>query len=426
MDPIRFFGQENLRSLDSKGASQLPPLVRPDGPIGNVTRELYMKFPEEGQSFVISNDYVSRMGLERVQVRRRQVHDDVYQDAEIRFSADNGRTWSEFRTDPERNISVRNGYARQPIIFSPTYDPSSEKMVRLTLLRTHKGDPRISGYQQYWDHSLWQSSADDGHTWDSPKLLNYEKGPDYSRTEWDRAEFLARNRSYTGYNLQPLIGGGLATACTIETKITNEDGVKESVDGVVVFVGHWNKTSQTYLWRTSNTVAVPRTISDRGLFEGWVAQLAGGELFVDMRANRTAVNAGRSFYAISRDGGRTLSDARELKFDDGTRFLRPSSLAMLFRHSITKKLYWFGNIVTVPGTIKGNRPRYPLYVAEVDEITPALKRNTLTVIDDYDPKTQTESIQFSNFSIVEDQETILRTLSDRLGRVRGRLSSQCL
>jgi hypothetical protein len=44
-------------------------------------------------------------------------------------------------------------------------------------------------------------------------------------------------------------------------------------------------------------------------------------------------------------------------------------------------------------------------MAEVDESLPALRRSSLTIIDDYDPKTQTPEIQFSNFSLIEDRET---------------------
>jgi hypothetical protein len=369
-----------------------------DDPLALITRTLYMRYPREAQSYVINNFYVGPKGLDRFQVRTIQVHDDVYQEAKIRFSHDNGRTWAAFRKDTEQDISLKDGFAREPAIFTPTYDPVAKRMIRLALRRTHKGDPRISGYKQLWDHSIWQSSADDGRTWEPPKLLRYEQGAGYSATDWGNPEFLDHNQSYTGYNIEPLADGGMATACSISTTITNEKGETESVGGVVLFVGRWNAARQTYEWQASNTVAVSKTISSRGLFEAWVSQLANGDLFVDMRASRTKKNPGRGFYAISKDGGKTLSKAMELKYDDGTQFFRPSSLAKLLRHSVTGKLYWFGNINDLPDRSDGNRPRFPLYLVEVDEDKPALKRHTLSVIDDYDAKTQTPWIQFSNFS----------------------------
>lgn len=76
---------------------------------------------------------------------------------------------------------------------------------------------------------------------------------------------------------------------------------------------------------------------------------------------------------------------------------------MFLRHSRTGKLYWFGNITPTPPN--GNLPRYPLYLAEVDETVPALKKDTLTVIDDYDKVNDSPAIQFSNFRILENRET---------------------
>jgi len=397
--------QESSGRVVGASAPNVAGEVIRDEPLARITRKIYMPPPKEGQSYVIHDYYVGPIGLARVQVRTTQIQGDVYQDAQIRFSPDNGRTWSEFRQYTEHDITVNDGFAREPSGFTPTYDPAAKRMLRLALLRTHKGDPRISGFKQLWDQTIWQTSADDGKTWTSPRLLKYEEGADYSTTDWGNPDFLTHNRSYTGYNLEPLADGGMATACSISTKIINEQGEKESVGGVAIFVGRWNAKRNTYEWRASNTVAVSKAVSTRGLFEGWVSRLANGDLFVDMRGSRTKTNHGRSFYAISKDGGKTLSESRELKYDDGVRFFRPSSLAKIVRHSVTGKLYWFGNINDFPDRSDGNRPRFPLYMVEVDEDKPALKRHTLSVIDDYDPKTQTPSIQFSNFSVVENRET---------------------
>ena len=54
---------------------------------------------------------------------------------------------------------------------------------------------------------------------------------------------------------------------------------------------------------------------------------------------------------------------------------------------------------------QGNSPRYPLYIAEVDEEIPALRRDTLTIIDDCDPQRDTPLLQLSNFSAFENRET---------------------
>ena len=89
-------------------------------------------------------------------------------------------------------------------------------------------------------------------------------------------------------------------------------------------------------------------------------------------------------------------------YDDGSRFYSPSSLHRFLRHSVTGKLYWCGNICADPP--KANSPRYPLIIAEVDETIPALKRDTVTVIDDRGPD-DSAKLQLSNFCLFEDKES---------------------
>lgn len=55
------------------------------GPIATVVREFYMPYPREGLSFVINNQHVGWQGLDRYQLRTRQVHDDVCQANVFRY-----------------------------------------------------------------------------------------------------------------------------------------------------------------------------------------------------------------------------------------------------------------------------------------------------------------------------------------------------
>jgi hypothetical protein len=139
-----------------------------------------------------------------------------------------------------------------------------------------------------------------------------------------------------------------------------------------------------------------------------VAELADGRLLVVWRGSThgwdgsVAKLPGRKFFSVSFDGGRTLTPPAVWKYDDGSDFYSPSSYHRVIRHSVTGKLYWLGNISDTPPS--GNSPRYPLVLAEVDEAKAALKKGTVTVIDDRQAG-QPAQIQFSNFSLLEDRET---------------------
>ena len=132
------------------------------------------------------------------------------------------------------------------------------------------------------------------------------------------------------------------------------------------------------------------------------AELQDGRVLVVWRGSNTAKTAGRKWYAVSRDAGLTFSPPAEWKYDDGSSFYSPSSYHRMIRHSVTGKLYWIGNIRWQPPS--GNSPCYPLVIAEVDERIPALRKNTVTAIDDRHPD-QPAWLQFSNFSLLEDRET---------------------
>src|SRR4029078_9095394 len=121
------------------------------------------------------------------------------------------------------------------------------------------------------------------------------------------------------------------------------------------------------------------------------------------------------------DEGKHWSPVTDLRYDTGEQFYAPATFAKFIRGRKTGKLYWIGNISPKPGN--GNLPRYPLYIAEVDEKIPALKKESLTVIDDRSPK-DTAAVQFSNFSLLENRETLdLEIYLSRFGEKKDHVFS---
>ena len=133
-----------------------------------------------------------------------------------------------------------------------------------------------------------------------------------------------------------------------------------------------------------------------------LVELKDGRVLVVWRGSNTGSTPGRKWFSLSSDGCKTLAPPQEWRYSDGTRFYSPSSIHRFIRHSVTGKVYWFGNICPAPP--RGNSPRHPLIVAEVDEEKAALRKDTVTVVDDRGPG-QPASIQFSNFSLLENRST---------------------
>ena len=62
-----------------------------------------------------------------------------------------------------------------------------------------------------------------------------------------------------------------------------------------------------------------------------------------------------------------------------------------------------GNISERP--VDGNAQRYPLQIIEIDEDIRCFKKETMTIIDDRDPAHDSENLQLSNYSMLENRET---------------------
>jgi hypothetical protein len=148
----------------------------------------------------------------------------------------------------------------------------------------------------------------------------------------------------------------------------------------------------------------PDTQSTRGSVEPSLARLADGRpLLVFRGSNQDKFDLpSYTWYSLSSDEGRSWSPPAPWTYDDGTPFFSPSAHSQLVPHS-SGRLFWIGNICG--GSVaRGNDPRYPLVVGEVDVHTGLLIRSSVTTIADRQPD-QPAGIQFSNFGTYEDRVT---------------------
>jgi len=364
---------------------------------------------------------VRRLGAGRRREERlaRQGSSDWTDTMRLRCSDDNGGTWSDWEM-LAREWPSQGDCTTEQMPFAACFDPVSGQTVQMIFQRIFQGDPKHvlrtcwSGVKLYYDHGFCQTSADEGRTWGGLQQLKYEDGPSFDPDNWAEPGFLETNEMYGGYGLTPLRDGALLYPATVPlpyqddedavvAHMANLTGREGHVDGVVCFRGRWDGQAGAYAWESSAPLLVPRRVSWRGLLEPAAAELANGDVLLVMRGSDTPVTPGRKWMAVSRDAGRSWSDVTDLRYDDGEQFYSPSSFARLLRSSQTGRLYFVGNISADPPD--GNSPRYPLVIAEIDESATALKRDTVTTIDRYDPDRDTTRLQLSNFSLIEDPDT---------------------
>ncbi len=370
-----------------------PPPWKLNFPIAHVKKELYATHPRPGAAALVS---VYRTGpkLERMEVRAIESRDDVPDEPRARFSSDDGWTWSEFVQLPP-TLSYPAGVEVWEGGGAKLFDPASGLLVELWLRQIARGG-------LYHNFTYYRLSSDQGRSWSPPKQLRYEDGEDFDAKDPLKPAFLQRNHAYFGNNIARRKDGALITAVAHANAAGDPENEKRAWRmGSVSFSGTWDPAAKDYRWIPGRPVAISPEVSSRGLMEPELAELKDGRVIIIWRGSDTPRTAGRKWFSLSTDGGMSLSEPGELRYDDGSRFFSPSSIHRMVRHKVSGTLYWLGNVCAEPP--RGNSPRHPLVIAEVDESIPALKRATVTAIEDRQPG-ESDALQLSNFSLIEDAE----------------------
>lgn len=393
------------------------PLQKTKKPICRIKKEVRVACPELGMAPWNHMDYIGR-GVRLEETFSFEESSDWHIVSLRRTSEDNGHTWSKWVTVPKPIQTNPTGLFT--LAYGPSqggtgqYDPISGQLIKTSLQRIVMGEALVEG--KWWDHGFYQFSSDNGKTWGAGHQLKYEEGPEFDPSDWGNQNWLKSNQMYIGNKPIVIKNGSVVISATVPVPYRDEEDEKYPVmdnyregcvAGAMCFIGSWNATKMNYDWRQSNSVFLPRQVSSRGLYELELSEFTNGNLLLIMRGSNTGLDItkspGRLWFSVSKDGGLTWNDISDMRYDSGEQFYGPSSISRTVRSSKTGKLYWVGNICNVPP--RGNSPRYPLQIVEIDENGPAFRKDTVTVIDDRDPENDSEHLQLSNFSLFENRET---------------------
>jgi hypothetical protein len=367
-------------------------------PIAVVKKELYLKHPGPRIAPWASLQYVGP-NLELREVQGIEKESDVGEQIQARWSADNGRTWSDFvGVQPSNKVKYKDVSVWEGEVVN-AFHPASGRLVQLWLRQID-----LKGV--YHNFTYVRTSQDQGRTWSAPHPLRYEKGDEFDPENPLKPTFLDHNEGYPANNILVRSNGSLVV-CLAHANSPGDpkNNSRPWRMGAAWFLGTWNSEVGRFEWKPGARAEISAEDSARGLMEPETAELQDGRLLTVWRGSThgwdgtQAKMPGRKFYSVSGDGGVSFSLPAEWRYDDGSSFYSPSSFHRMIRHSVTGKLYWLGNICAQPPT--GNSPRYPLVMAEIDEAKAALKRETVTALDDRRPGQG--DIQFSNFPLIEDR-----------------------
>ncbi|MDA1164422.1 MAG: sialidase family protein [Planctomycetota bacterium] len=382
-------------------------------PIVTVKREIYVPNNEHGKApwvyaFPGNGHYREEIHTEWSHEDQVRGYGDAPQNPRLRVSLDNGRTWSPLKAEPPwmtflDKVSVLDWK------FCGIYDPASDRLVSLSI--HHVRDMRQGPPRMIYNHALVRTSADGGKTYGPPQTLKYEAGDDFNSKDVLNPRYLENNTGYPGQSILLLRNGQLLIPVT-NSRIPADapDEVPPRVKwpsngtiGSLCYSGRWDKDREEYVWTAGKPVWLPRSIAFNGLLEADVAELDDGRVLIVWRITKTGNGSAHKWYSVSTDGGMTFAEPKIFGYSDGAKFFSTSTFHRLFRSTKTDRLYWIGNISSTAPTNPGH-PRYPLIIAEVDEVTFALKKDSVTEIDTRHPG-EGERLQLSNFWLIEDPET---------------------
>lgn len=349
-------------------------------------RTVFLPSPGKGTAVMAYAFYTERSGGRMDSIEQRWSKSDTIDIAYRRHSTDHGVTWSkpepivtgEKRPEGMYRKHLRCGYV----------DPASGRYLEFFMQGVLPTDDPLEGMRR-WE--LFYTYAGKSHRIELPGLVTPGK-----------------NSATLGDNSSTPLTLPDGTIC-LPVEITpvgpngeyHNPGKGYTWHETVVLRGRWH--GDQLRWETSNILRLKPEQSTRGALEPTLARLAEGRLMLVCRASndKAPENPSYRWVSYSHDDGRTWSELIPWTYDNGDHFFSPSSCSQLLTHS-NGKIYWLGNLT--PANPRGNRPRYPFVIGEVDRHSGLLRKATVRVVDTLQPG-ENPLLTLSNFYAYEHRVT---------------------
>lgn len=377
-----------------------------------VSKEVFVPSPGPGVGVAGGAYYTRAAGHELVSVHTYHTRSDTADLAVYRRSSDGGATWgaaTEVVTGERRAGGTWRRYPR-----AGTVDAATDRYVTVRVEGVLPTDEPLEGMRQWMLH--YAVSEDGGRTdvVDEPLV--------HAGSDADGALFDADHplpgvwRGRAGVMLGDLTcvpmtlrGGRDAGDILVPCQIcpVGPDGAFHNKGGgftfhdTAVLHGRWVDGGPRLRWQMSERIIGDPLRSTRGFLEATIAELSPGRLLAVMRGSNDVRPElpGYRWYAISEDCGWTFGAVRPWTDTAGVPLHSPSACSQLLDHT-DGRLFWLGNLCK--GNPRGNSPRYPIVIAEVDRGSGLLRRDTITAIDDRQPG-EPERLTLSNFYAREER-----------------------
>lgn len=370
-------------------------------PAAEVRREVFLRSPGKGTAVMAYTFYTRRKGGSLESVESRWSRSDTIDVAYVRRSSDNGRTWSapeERKTGERRPEGMLRRHGRAGFV-----DPRNGRFVDFWIEGVLPTDDPLEGLRQW---NIFYRVSRDGRP-PGPVQQVIHEGSEYTPKHALPGVETGKTCVMLGDLPSKAVAspdGGIWLPVTLSVagtdgKLLRPFGAYTFTDAALLH-GRWK--GDALIWRMSDVVKIDPERSTRGADEPTVEMLDDGRILMVLRGSndKRFDLPGTRWVCFSRDGYRWTSP-KPWTFDDEIPFYSPSACSELLKHS-SGRLFWLGNIT--PTNPRGNRPRYPFVIGEVDRHSGLLMRDTVRTIDTRAPG-EPEILSLSNFYAREDRES---------------------
>jgi hypothetical protein len=306
------------------------------------------------------------------------------------------------------------GYRRSAV--TSVLDPFTGRIVSVVNALDVAGlDPSINEPQigRTTTYLRYRVSEDGGRTWlfDEPMVQSGE----FTARHPFEGVWVGKNSIHLGDSGSiPIVTRSGRVLVPAQAAILGPDGELSSPGGgftytdALVLIGTWTKGSRLE-WGASQRIRGNPARSTRGMIEPTLAEFPDGRILMVMRGS----NGGKldpnfelpsyRWYSVSSDEGESWTAPEPWAYEDGALFFSPSSMSALLRHS-SGRYFWAGNIT--PQNCKGNLPRWPMVMGEVNPVSLRLNRNTVITVDTLMPEDREMGrLDLSHLTLLEDRGT---------------------
>ena len=363
--------------------------------------------------------YAKPSGGAMMSIEHRFSRSDTVDVSYYRFSEDYGRTWSkpvERRTGEKHLEGMLRRHPRA--CFA---DPHSGRFLEFWVEGILPHDDPLEGMQQW--NVFYRVDGGTGH-----QVIH------------EGAEFNARHPLpgvHTGRNCLMLgdvasvpialkdgtiLLPAIVTRVDADGKLYNPTGGYTYTDALVL-QGRW--AGKQLVWRAGEPIQGDPERVTRGMDEPTIETLADGRLILVLRGSNDKKPdlPGYRWVSYSSDGGLRWTKPQPWTYENDEPFFSPSACSHLVRHS-NGKLYWLGHIsATNP---RGNRPRYPLYMGEVNQATGRLVRDSLVKVDDRRPGEDEILMIYSVYGREDRQTHEMAVHASRLFLAKGNFNGDAV